>query len=602
MNTELIIDMQIAKVYHPQKTDIGEFVYRIQQPAVAMGKIPGVRVILASIYTPYLKSLCQQSDVVIFHMVSDQDVLYRIEERKRQGLPNVFEISDNFVAFQPKDSMKAYFTDPLNLATVFQYISLSDAVQVSAAELSENFGFLNNRYMVFENQLMNVGDFHKREGRWVTIGWGGSLSHLEDLDWVASAMVDICRAYPKVRFSFMGSEKGFEYFADISEEQRRYTPAGDINDYYRFLEGLDVGLAPLRDTAYNRCRSDVKFLEYASRGVVPVLSAISPYVKNARQGITAFLFRDKKELMNVLSMLVENPDVRRAVAQNAYKYVEAYRLEDLHSLEKVKFYNSLCSRKVEENLPEGVLERIVENSEAYVVKETPAERLSSLGLKQYSSGNVDAEWRFYREAIESMPEYYVPYFLLGDSLYRHGKAESVYYLGHASRVNPSCLRPKLISGLAQLGKDNEAACRRFREALDISDRYAPAWDALARMAEQKGTYGEAEALFNQALQANPFYSLATLGLARTHLAQGREEAAKQVLSIAADILPAHTASRFELAQLFLKVGNVQKAVLLGENILKEDPQNTSTHKFLQKITGGDRLQDSFGTAGYNARK
>ena len=580
--------MQIVKVYHPQKANIGEFVYRIEQPAVAMGKIPGVRVILASIYTPYLKALCQQSDVVIFHMVSDQDILYLIEERTRQGLPNVFEISDNFVAFQPKDPMKAYFTDPLNLATIFQYISLSDTVQVSAAELSENFEFLNNRFVVFENQLMNVGEFKKREGRWVTIGWGGSLSHLVDLGWIASTMVDICRTYPNVRFSFMGSEKGFEYFVDIPQEQRRYTPAGDLNDYYRFLEGLDVGLAPLRDTAYNRCRSDVKFLEYASRGVVPVLSAISPYVKNAREGVTAFLFRDKKGLLNVLGKLVENPDLRKVTAQNAYEYVEAHRLENLHALEKVKFYNSLCNRKVEKNLPKGILERIVGDSEAYVVKETPAEKLVFEGLNQYSNGNVSAEWGLYREAIELMPEYYVPYSLLGDSLYRHGKDESVYYLDHASRSEPSCLRPKLLSGLSLLGKDSDKARLRFKEALDVSYRYAPAWDALARMAEQNGNYGEAETLYNQALKANPFYSLAILGLARTHLALGREHEADQMLSIAADILPAYIASRFELAQLFLKVGNVQEAALQCEKILKEDPQNTPAREILGKIVDRGR--------------
>ena len=140
-----------------------------------------------------------------------------------------------------------------------------------------------------------------------------------------------------------------------------------------------------------------------------------------------------------------------------------------------------------------------------------------------------------------------------------------------------------------MGKDNEASSQRFKEALDVSSRYAPAWDALARMAEENRNHEKAEALFNQAFQVNPFYSLATLGLTRTHLAQGREGAAEKTLSIAADILPAHISSRIELARLFLKVGDVQAAALQCEKILKEDPQNIPARDILDKIADRGRL-------------
>lgn len=576
-------ELLILKVFHPQKTGIGEFIYRIEQPSFEIGKIPRVRVILASINSPFFKEICLQADVVIWHMVSDQDVLWIFEERKRRGLPNVFEISDNFIAFQPRDPMKCYFDDPVNLATTFQYISLSDAVQVTSDELADIFGFLNNHFIVFENQLQSVGDFQKLNARDVTIGWAGSLSHLDDLKWIAPVVSIICRTYPNVRFSYMGTKEGFDYFIDIPDGQKSYTSTGSLYDYYSFLDRIDIGLAPLLDTGYNRCRSDIKFVEYASRGVVSVLSATSPYEKNAKDGVTALLFRDETELFEVLKSLILDPGFRMEIAKNAYEYARDNRQEAFHASEKIDFYRGLCGRKIERDIPTDAIERIGVNSQTYKLKETKAENLAFQGMNQYSKGNVSNEWGLYRKAIEVMPDYYIPYFWLGDSMFRHGKAEAVYYLENASRVYPVCLRPKLLLGLACLGKDKNAACRQFKEALKVSPLYAPAWDALGRISEEAGDYGKAFEYFNLSVKANPFYSLATLGIGRTYLALGKVDEALQTLSVANDILPDHIESRLELARLYLRSGGFREAVRQCIRILTEDPENSLAQDLLETI-------------------
>lgn len=56
-----------------------------------------------------------------------------------------------------------------------------------------------------------------------------------------------------------------------------FYPAGCLVNYLSWLDHLHIGIASLLPTEYNRCRSDVKFLEYASHSVAPLLQDLDPY-------------------------------------------------------------------------------------------------------------------------------------------------------------------------------------------------------------------------------------------------------------------------------------------------------------------------------------
>jgi O-antigen biosynthesis protein len=58
----------------------------------------------------------------------------------------------------------------------------------------------------------------------------------------------------------------------------RLAPPADAVSYPRFVRWLrgqgpfDLGLAPLADNAFNRCKSDIKALDYAALGILPLVS------------------------------------------------------------------------------------------------------------------------------------------------------------------------------------------------------------------------------------------------------------------------------------------------------------------------------------------
>jgi tetratricopeptide (TPR) repeat protein len=536
----------IVQVHHPQKTRIGEFIYRFEQPAVALGKMPGARVVSVGVYSPSLEDLCRRASVVVWHMASEQDLLPLMEWRKREGLPNVFEISDSFIAFEPHDPMKEFFSDPIVLATTLQYVHLADAVQTTTEELARTFGFLNRRFMVFENQLAGIPPYRRRSGDGMTIGWGGSLSHLADLRWIAPTVTRFCRDHPDVRFSYMGARKGLEYFSSIPRDRLFYTPPGTLEDYYRFLSTLDVGLAPLLDTTYNRCRSDVKYLEYAAAGLVPVLSDLPTYRKHGENRARGLLFSDEVGLVEVLERLHENPGLRQEVAERAHHYVKTQRLEEHHGKQRLEFYRSLMNKApVTTNLPAG-LERIQEGSEAFRTMPSEAERAMTL-----EAGDLVRLLRL------QDPHHYLPYLKAGESLLQSGHPEAARYLALATERGPRSLRAHLLLAMALLQTDRPQAYGKLTKALEISSGYAPAWDGLGRLREQAGDYEKASQLFQKALEANPFYSPAMLGFARACLAQGQTDQAAQALRTAMDVVPDHPESRDELRKMIRHVQSLQ---------------------------------------------
>ena len=64
----------------------------------------------------------------------------------------------------------------------------------------------------------------------------------------------------------------------------------------------------------------MKFIECAGSGCVALASPVV-YSKTIEEGRTGFVYRDDREFVTKLNMLVKNKNLRRMVAENAYDYV-----------------------------------------------------------------------------------------------------------------------------------------------------------------------------------------------------------------------------------------------------------------------------------------
>jgi len=154
----------------------------------------------------------------------------------------------------------------------------------------------------------------------VKIGWYGGRFHIyADADTkaqVEDALARIYQKYPdKVEFIFMGYDPGFEGFP------YRVEPQVNLNYFVQKISkiGYDIGLAPLTDTKFNRCKSNLKWLEFAMMGA-PILASDMPQY----QDLPLFICKTSDDWFKHLDKLVSDKMYRKHRGMAAKKLAHKY--------------------------------------------------------------------------------------------------------------------------------------------------------------------------------------------------------------------------------------------------------------------------------------
>jgi hypothetical protein len=116
----------------------------------------------------------------------------------------------------------------------------------------------------------------------------------------------------------------------LSHEPEEVPWLDDVDSYAtRVGELFDIGIAPLRQDKFNTCKSWLKPLEYAARGVFCVRARSAEY-ERLGVGMPA---RAPKDWAKWLTVGVEDADRRREVAAAAREQVLAHHLME-HTAER----------------------------------------------------------------------------------------------------------------------------------------------------------------------------------------------------------------------------------------------------------------------------
>ncbi|MFN5222439.1 MAG: hypothetical protein ACK5FE_16270, partial [Cyanobacteriota bacterium] len=314
---------------------IGDNLYRLHQPAAALAELPDVVVVEVHPQARHHDAAVLAADVVVFTMTLDVEVFRLIHQRRQLGRPTLCEVNDYLPDVQPWNPAHASWSDPRALLCFNELVRCCDATQVTTEALRQRLKRSARRLEVLPNHLVEIpvlrhfADPGTIAGRPLRIGWGGSFGHLEDLRAIAPPLVAWLQRQHNVRLEVMGDPRMAEPFAGLDAERFGFSVAGSLAQYLTWLEQLDIGLAPLLPTPYNRCRSDVKFLEYASRSVVPLLQNLDPYLHLIDTGAALF-FDGPNDLLLQLDRLVQDPQLRQNIASSAHRLVSRHRLLAQH--------------------------------------------------------------------------------------------------------------------------------------------------------------------------------------------------------------------------------------------------------------------------------
>ena len=329
----------IAQIEPPQNEGSGDYFYRTHAPGIAMAQDNNVRVINITNQHRQKTEIMMRADVLILKNICDPDILPLIRGRKEQQKLTVYEIADDLNALQTWNPVYFFFKNKQNLDLGFRLANSCNALQVSSPELKKLYGHLNKNCTVFPNQILNVPpEKPLKNNSEIVIGWGGSHGHMEDMAEIARPLINWIITKPNVSLHLMCSEPIWKLFDSLPQDKKKWTLPGSLDDYYNFLENIDIGIAPLKDYAFNRSRSDVKFLEYAVSGVVPVVSHLEPYLESVKNGETGFFFKNTAELINILNQLTDNAKLTQHIAGEARQYVLRERLQIQHVHDRLDFY------------------------------------------------------------------------------------------------------------------------------------------------------------------------------------------------------------------------------------------------------------------------
>ena len=177
-------------------------------------------------------------------------------------------------------------------------LASSELIAVSSQFLKEDFG---------TDDRIKIGYF------------SGSISHNENFELIKPAIKEVLDNYPFVELHIVGH-------LDIPQDMKPYTQRIIVHDYVdwkalpQLISQVDINLAPLVDSVFNRAKSEIKWIEAALVKVPTIASHIGAFADMMIDGQTGLLAKDG-EWKEKLESLILSADLRRELAENAYAFV-----------------------------------------------------------------------------------------------------------------------------------------------------------------------------------------------------------------------------------------------------------------------------------------
>jgi len=153
----------------------------------------------------------------------------------------------------------------------------------------------------------------------VRICYHGTWSHRDDMKWLVPVITEVQRRCANTVFEVIGGDRVARIFRGIPRVS--VLPTMSWPDYLKHTQTVkqDIGLAPLRDTLFNRGRGPIKFFDYARAGAVGVYSDGPAFSEFVADRVDGFILRNDPELwVSTIVHLVNSPQLRRQMADAAW--------------------------------------------------------------------------------------------------------------------------------------------------------------------------------------------------------------------------------------------------------------------------------------------
>lgn len=209
-------------------------------------------------------------------------------------------------------------------------VSAVDMITTTTEYLASKFKSINPNVRILPNSIdfdlfrpLPRPEEYKDQ---IRIGWFGGDSHYVDLKIIKNVLKRLVDKYPQVKITLLIPQVPYwnEIFEGIDPKRVDYHGWAELSVYPLFLANrhFDIGLIPLADNDFNRCKSNLKWLEFSALKVPTVSQNMIPYSNSITDGRDGLLANTEEEWFQKVSELIEKPELRKNISENAYNKVK----------------------------------------------------------------------------------------------------------------------------------------------------------------------------------------------------------------------------------------------------------------------------------------
>lgn len=304
------------------------------------------------------------ADVVVFHRPERKERLEAMRLLKKEGKKIVFDNDDTY-----KDHGGFKFNDFMNEETLKRglgrinenidaFIKEADLVTCSTEFLKKEYQQINPNVVVLPNCIdpFYFDEPLRNETDIVRIGITGSVGVTSDIE-PLKPIIEHYQNDPRVRIVLLSMPPQTEneiykqlyvdeyaFWSKVNMEWHTYVPADEYYDYLNNLK-LDMVIIPRYDSLFNRCKSNLKFLENSMLEIPTIAQSFptkdSPYEQNPEDSKYLLLATDTASWIEQIEKLINDKEFRRELGKRARKYVEENYSIEKNSWKWVEAYKSL---------------------------------------------------------------------------------------------------------------------------------------------------------------------------------------------------------------------------------------------------------------------
>lgn len=276
------------------------------------------------------------SHIIIYRSPISPELLRLCHLAKEYGKPVFFDIDD--LVFDTVYTDQLSYTQGLNSVEKGNYdagvrnygymLENCDGAITSTNQLQEELYKYQSKVLLNRNlasdELIAISSQYIKDysqtSDIVKIGYfSGSISHNENFELIKPAIKQLLTKYSNVQLHIVG-------ILDIPQDMKPFENQIVTHDYVDWdklpalISEVDINLAPLVDSIFNRAKSEIKWIEAALVKVPTVASKIGAFSDTVVDGETGLLATDD-QWFNKLEDLVLSPELRQKIAESAYRAV-----------------------------------------------------------------------------------------------------------------------------------------------------------------------------------------------------------------------------------------------------------------------------------------